>query len=608
MKLKRSYFSRKITSKIIALVLFVAFLIGLSLEITFYSITNKNTKEDSANLEQLMNENFDLLLKDEVQTVYTLIESIYKEFQEGKINEEQAKEKALNIINDLRFGKDGYFWINDTQLPIPNMIIHATSPQLNGKLLDNQAYNLVGEEKRNLFGAMVDVCMESGEGYVKYLWPKPGKSKPQPKRSYVKLFNEWNWIIGTGNYVDDIKDYVNVQKAKKYKQMRKTMLLFSSIIIILLIIASLSAIIIGRRISKPLIKLSRNVKKIAEGDLSVKINTSQKDEVGILAKSIENMIKKLRETIEVITQGSTHIVSASGQLNATAEQISQGVNEQAAASEEISSSMEEMVATVEQNTQNANQTDKIANEVSNEMKRFSNAVEDTAKAMNEISEKILVINEIAARTDLLAVNAAIEAARAGEKGKGFAVVASEIRALAEKSQQSAVEIENLSTKSIHTTEELNDILNQLAPNILKTANLVQEINAASQEQNANANQVNSAVQQLVDVTQQSSAVSEQLASSSAELESQAERLLQSVSFFSLESKSDEELIKELMEQRSKLDGLIDKVLNKNKLDKKKNYSSEDKPEKEKTKEEVKNKDEVKIDLDDELGDDYEEFK
>lgn len=225
-------------------------------------------------------------------------------------------------------------------------------------------------------------------------------------------------------------------------------------------------------------------------------------------------------------------------MNATAERMSQGASEQAASAEEASSSMEEMAANIRQNAENAQQTEKIAIQAANDAEKGGQAVAETVNAMKQIAEKISIIEEISRQTNMLALNAAIEAARAGEHGKGFAVVADAVRKLAERSQSAAGEISNLSNTSVEIAENAGEMLSKIVPDIRRNAELVQEINAASNEQNTGTDQINSAIQQLDQVIQQNasaaeelSAMSEEMASSSESLAMQSEELQQAISFF-----------------------------------------------------------------------------
>ncbi len=214
--------------------------------------------------------------------------------------------------------------------------------------------------------------------------------------------------------------------------------------------------------------------------------------------------------------------------------MSQGASEQAAAAEEASSSIEQMTANIRQNADNAMQTEKIATQASGDAREGGDAVNKTVGAMKEIADKIMIIEEIARQTNLLALNAAIEAARAGEHGKGFAVVAAEVRKLAERSQKAAGEINELSTNSVEVAEKAGTVLSALVPNIQKTAELVQEISAASREQDAGADQIAKSIQQLDAVIQQNASASEEMASTSEELSGQSEQLAEMIAFFTVD--------------------------------------------------------------------------
>jgi methyl-accepting chemotaxis protein len=193
--------------------------------------------------------------------------------------------------------------------------------------------------------------------------------------------------------------------------------------------------------------------------------------------------------------------------------------------------MEEMVSNIKQNADSAQQTDKIANKSATDAQESGKSVLEAVSAMREIASKISIIEEIARQTNLLALNAAIEAARAGEHGKGFAVVAAEVRKLAERSQKAAGEINQLSGTTLKVSEKAGEMLAKLVPDIQKTAELVQEISAASKEHDTGAEQINQALQQLEKVIQQNASASEEMASTTQELSSQSDQLVSSLAFF-----------------------------------------------------------------------------
>jgi methyl-accepting chemotaxis protein len=293
--------------------------------------------------------------------------------------------------------------------------------------------------------------------------------------------------------------------------------------------------LVARSITRPLEQAVRINNALAEGDLTVEITTDSRDETGQLLGAMKAMIVKLREIVSEVKGAADNMASGSQEISASSEEMSQGATEQAAAAEESSASMEQMTSNIRQNADNAMQTEKIAFKSAEDAKEGGAAVAQTVSAMKEIAQKISIIEEIARQTDLLALNAAIEAARAGEHGKGFAVVASEVRKLAERSQTAAAEISKLSGTSVEVAESAGEMLARLVPDIQKTAELVQEISAASNEQNTGSEQINQAIQQLDQVIQQNTSVSEEMASTSEELANQAEQLQDSIEFFRIDS-------------------------------------------------------------------------
>ncbi|MFO7982858.1 MAG: methyl-accepting chemotaxis protein, partial [Desulfuromonadales bacterium] len=268
-------------------------------------------------------------------------------------------------------------------------------------------------------------------------------------------------------------------------------------------------------------EVAQSADRIANGDLGVKISPRSKEDT--LLQALGMMVDNLTEVITNVRLSSDNVASGAQAMSSTSEEMSQGATEQAASAEEASSSVEQMVANIRQNSDNAQETEKIAVEGSRNARESGEAVTKTVKAMKEIADKILIVEEIARQTNLLALNAAIEAARAGEHGKGFAVVAAEVRKLAERSQQAAGEINALSVSSVDVAETAGTALDTLVPNIQRTAELVQEIAAASREQDAGADQIAKAIQQLDSVIQQNASSSEEMASTAEELSSQSEQ-------------------------------------------------------------------------------------
>lgn len=293
-------------------------------------------------------------------------------------------------------------------------------------------------------------------------------------------------------------------------------------------------------IQKPLKDLKQNVDDLSQGDLNISVdkNVAERgDEIGAMVKSVEQLVQQLLQIASKIQDSSKNLIVLSEKIHQGASQLSQGASDQAASAEEVSSSMEEMVANIQQNTDNSKQTEKIAVDSAAGIKKGNSSVTTAAESMKKIAEKISIIGDIAFQTNILALNAAVEAARAGEHGRGFAVVAAEVRKLAEHSKVAADQINELSAQGVHISETAALELAQIAPEIEKTAKLVQEITSASIEQNSGAEQINSALQRLNQVTQQNAVSSDQLAQGSDELAKEAENLKSITAYFRLDTRS-----------------------------------------------------------------------
>ena len=310
---------------------------------------------------------------------------------------------------------------------------------------------------------------------------------------------------------------------------------FSTIAVIIIVILSL---LIGRSIARPVKILADASDALSRGNLNIEVAESTKarrDEIGILAVSIDTTIQRLREVVSGVKEASDGVSSGADELASAAQQMSIGINgisessqqlsqgatEQAASAEEVSASMEQMGANIRQNADNSIQTEGIANKAAGDARQGAATVIETVAAMKQIAEKISIIEEIARQTNMLSLNASIEAARAGEHGKGFAVVASEVGKLAERSKIAAGEISELSSHSVGVAEKAGAMLQSMVPDIQRTAELVQEISVASREQDSGAQQINKAITQLDTVIQHNASISEEFSATSEEIASQA---------------------------------------------------------------------------------------
>ncbi len=432
-----------------------------------------------------------------------------------EVAEARLKKDSAAVIGALRFGPQNkdYFWINDLG---PTMVMHPYKHELNGKDLSG----LKDPKGKKLFVEFVKVCKESGEGFVDYHWPKYGADQPQQKLSFVKLFKEWNWVLGTGIYIDDIESAVafktqaierrvNAVKAKAQQQVAQTRREMASntnriigwiiglTVGILLMIIAVSVVYIQRSINKP-----------------------------------------IQRVIKGMTKAADFIASASGEVSSASQLMAEGASEQAASIEETSASLEEMAAMTQQNAGSAGQANRLmseANQVVNNandsMRELSVSMETISKASKETSKIIKTIDEIAFQTNLLALNAAVEAARAGEAGAGFAVVADEVRNLAMRAADAAKNTANLiddTVGKINTGANLVRMTKEAVREVQKSASqvgeLFGEIAAASDEQAQGIGQLNSAVAEMDKVVQQNAASAQESASASEQMSAQAKEM------------------------------------------------------------------------------------
>lgn len=492
-------------------------------------------------------------LSAQVETALNVAKHFYS--QREQLGEQTAQQNALNAIASLRYDGDNYFWILNQKM---NVVMHPLKPELNGQ----NAESFKDGAGKFHWREMVSISQTTKQkGFLDYQWKSPNGAL-KDKISYVELFPEWGWIVGSGILVSDINETFYT-------------LVIQQLIFALILSSVLFALgyAISNNIVTPLNKLIENTHLIAEGDLRVRMNLARKDELGQMAKEIDSMLSKLQSTLKTAHDSAGISSSMASNIAQASEEAATSVNSQHSQLELLSTAMTEMSATISDVANNAESTagstnkvmehtehtdrtmqltSKAISDVSQDIAMANELVKELQDGVNEISNVVSVIRDISEQTNLLALNAAIEAARAGEQGRGFAVVADEVRNLASRTQNSTNEVQqtidtllehagrtftamqnsnNSVDSSVEASQRTRSQINEIVVEMQNANDMVAQIAAASEQQSAVASEMNQNVTSIHLSANEVLQASQSLAKESQEMANTAEHLSTQLQYF-----------------------------------------------------------------------------
>ena len=463
-----------------------------------------------------------------VEVAHGVIEWAHGRQASGELSLEEAQKVAKQAVSKLRYDKLEYFFINDMR---PFVVMHPIRPELDGK----DASEIKDPNGFALFKGFVDVVQKEKQGFVGYLWPKPGLVKPVEKLSYVKGFEPWGWVVGSGIYIDDLRD---AQVGRRN---------FAALVVGLAFLVVLYVFICFYKVNKGGFEvLSRHLNELSEGDLRNRPNQPWgRDEPAMLIlelnkvyDSMHELIRRVRHSARELAMTSDEVSKASIDLSERTEDAAANLAEQASAMEEIGSTVGGTAVSAEKAAAFAVENATVAEKGGQVFGQVVSTMRDIQASSSQIGDIIGVIDGIAFQTNILALNAAVEAARAGEQGRGFAVVATEVRTLAQRSAAAAREIKTLITASLgkvdggtRIVQEAGGTMNEVVSSAKQINSYLIEISTSSRQQATGVAEVSRAIHQLDGNTQQNAALVEQTSAAAGALSEQARKLTEEIARF-----------------------------------------------------------------------------
>jgi len=510
--------------------------IGLALVTSAISLKQYADSYDSflASYRHTLFADFDRLAKSQVESAVSMLQKVYEKEQRGELSPDQARKVGADLLRGMRYGETGYFWADTAE---------GVNVVLLGKPAEGTSRINLQDGKGKFFIQEIIKAGSSGGGFTDYWFPKAGGGTPLPKRGYSLLFKPYGWVVGTGNYVDDLNKLVEKSAAVQQERLKQGVYLIIAVMVVAICLICVMSLMVTRRLLRQIgtepARLAEIAGRVADGDL-----TSQLEQgAGGIYGAMRQMVEQLRQVMHQVNRSSRAMSVAAGELNGNAEQMASSTHQIVSQAETVATSSEEMASTsldiannchlaVESSGQASRTAQDGADIVRNTMdgmgriaekvRRSASVVEQLGVRSDQIGSIVATIEDIADQTNLLALNAAIEAARAGEQGRGFAVVADEVRALADRTTKATKEIGQMirsiqseTRQAVQAMEEgvqevqegtaeaakSSHALEQIQLKIGEVTLQINQIAAAAEEQTATTREITDNIQQISAVVQ-----------------------------------------------------------------------------------------------------------